>query len=230
MSERDREGEERRFLCALADDAVGEKGWCWRGVRGWRFTDELSADFPLLMDHLKSLAERGYVQRDDVLDPGRSAAWYLNRVTIRGEDFLGGTGGWVPRPIGKAGELTALDRETLFIARSAWAGLVALSALTENDGWVPMVEVGCRTGRPFCRNDAASLITRGLMERTPPVDVKRTPRGSLHLRATRLGRGAKLIDGTTSTMRVQIHVPGIAPPPRSSPVMIHHRVGPLSGG
>ena len=226
MSPRALDDDELRLLRALADEAVQGRGWSRRNERGWRFTDEFTA-YPLVVHHMKNLVSRGYARRDDVLDPARSTPLYLNRITVRGEDYLGGTGGWVPRPIREPGELTTADRESLFITREAWEGLVALTGMEEDDGWVLAIEVGNRTGSSFFRSYADTLISRGLAESRPAPGDLRAARGALQYRATSLGRAALLIDGETSERRVQVRVPGIR---LRAPIETRRGPGPTSGG
>ena len=226
MCPRALDGDEQRLLNALADEAVQGRGWTRRNDRGWRFTDEFTR-FPLVVHHMKNLVSRGYVRRDDIRDPARTNPLYLNRITIRGEDYLGGTCGWVPRPVGEPGDLTPADLESLFISRNAWDGLVALQGVEQGDGWLLTIEVGDRVGGTFFRGEADVLIARGLIEpRTAPSELL-AGRGALQFRATPLGRAALLIDGETSESRVQVRVPGIR---LKQPTDIRHGPGLTSGG
>ena len=208
MSTRPLDRDETRLLQTLSDSAVEEKGWTRRSVGGWRFTDEI-AGFPLIASQMRYLAGLGYIQRDDVLDPVRAAPLYLHRVTLRGEDYLGAAGGRILRTIVQPGELTAADLDSVFLSRDAWDGLAALTEVEAGEGWRLAAKVGERMGSSFLRDSGQALVARRLAEmRTAPDELGAT-RGALQYRATRLGRGARLLDGRASESRVQVRVPGI---------------------
>ena len=210
----------------LADKAVQGRGWTRREEPGWWFTDEITG-FPLVGYHMKNLVARGYARRDDVRDPARAHPLYLHRVTVRGEDYLSGSTGRIPRPLREPGELTPVDQESLFFAREAWDGLATLARVEEDDGWVLGIEIGNRTGSSFFRNFAETLIARGLVESRPAPTDLRAGRGALQYRATSPGRSALLIDGTTSEARVQVRVPGIK---LKAPIELRRGPGLTSGG
>jgi hypothetical protein len=210
MANRPLDPEEVRLLQAFADDVASGDGWTWRGVSGWRFTDEFSTRFLLVSEDLQELARRDYVTRDDVLDPARKNAFYLIRISGRGADYLAGCGGQVPPSLPEPGELTRVDLESLFISRNSWEGLVALCEELDADDWVPAERIGTRIGSTFHQNDGETLIARGLAERRPiEGGASRVPRGGRQYRATPLGRTARLVDGESSETRVQIRVTGL---------------------
>lgn len=215
------------FLRALVEDALADRGWMRRGVRGWRFTDELTSRFPFAVDHMRVLERRMLAVREDVLDCGRSAALYLNRVTPAGEEYLAAREGRDPRALpAAAAELPAEDAETLYLPTDAWAALRVLAALPDPEQWLPGSHITEAIGRTFYHEEGEFLDSRGLVERRRPEAPTR-PNEPMLYRATALGRGAGERDASTSATRVQVRVPGLVP---RAPAVRPTRRGTTSGG
>lgn len=195
------------ILAPLSTHAREKRGWQRRGVRGWAFTDELGAAALVGAELLNAAAARGLVVREDVMDPGRRLPLYINRITQAGEDLIarheGRTAATITPP---RRDLTPADAETLYVPRGTWSGLRTLAAQPDADAWIPAAAMDAR----FDAEDRKFLLSRNLAQVRRP-DSGRANEGFLY-RATPLGRGAKARDTTSSEVRVQIRVQGLALP------------------
>jgi hypothetical protein len=201
------ESGELEVLRALRARSSDNVGWMRRCVRGWIFTDELRS-FPLAVERLVSLAERGLVSREDVLDPGRNLPLYINRITQAGEVYLSVLESRDAVTIRRPRRLSAADAVTIYLPRSAWAALRVLAAVRDPEELVAGALVARQSGEKFFAEEREALERRKLIEVFRPATGGR--HHPLMYRATRLGRGARARDTRSSTKRVQVTVPGIA--------------------
>ena len=191
------------ILRALRDFAVRKEMWLRRGVRGWAFSDELPKSH-VLLDQLRSFAARGLVDREDVRDALRSSPMHLHRITQAGANAFTHESGAPIVSIEPAGQLAPADVELLFVNPSA-SDLLAFLSVQEPGRWFSFIQIRKASDRRLMADDGRFLLSRGLVERRPSPGRG----GRFVYRATKLGRGARVIDAGTSHSRVQIHVPGI---------------------
>jgi hypothetical protein len=207
LSKREYAAEIIQVLTLLGAATAEGTGWTRRGVRGWHFTDEMGGIF-LAGVHLAQLAHEGLVERDDVGDPGRKRPLYVHRITQAGENLLAEHQQRSLRTVAASRkEPDEADLETLYLAADAWLALRALAQAPAPEAWHRPAEIAALTGRNFYPEEGEFLVSRGLFEIQHPDPARRNaPRT---YRASPLGRAATLRDGSASTSRVQIRVPGL---------------------
>lgn len=196
------------ILDHLCTEAQGGYGWRRRGVRGWRLHDEVEQALEMKIPDLPVLWREGLVDRTRVEDPGRSAPFYLYRISPAGNIRLSEEEGQNP-PLIMEPLPESEDPEvgTLFVPTPEWELLALLQGRDQNQ-WMTAREIARSLGHSVGES-LVGLRAKHLVERR-----RTTQEGgatSLWLyRASETGFRAELVDA----------VPVLYEPPRRVQVRI----------
>lgn len=203
----------------LRDEALAERGWRRRAVRGWHSSEEVEiATGIYLLDLMPGLARQSCVDRVDIREPGRLRPQWLYRISASGVTALARWEG-TEVPIGwRVPEERDPDAGALYVPVRAWEALEILRRYAQAGvgprrwgvhGWMSALEM-TRVGPPLlCSGELLWLIARRLVERRrATIEGRRRP--AYFYRPTALGMAAVLVDaaraGTGPPTHVQLAV------------------------
>lgn len=196
-----------RYLRAYATTG---RGWEWKRVKGWIFTQEFPHSLRIASTYLQTLARNYAVDLSDVRDPFQDRPIYLYRISAVGLAMLAAherqDGGGTDDPLAyatidtPADNLSADELETIFISSAQWRGL---EYLQQRRSTFTPAEILKAVEFRFYMNDADLLVRKHL------AVEEQEPGGTRKFRASTLGRRARAVDTTTSSYTVKVHVPGI---------------------
>lgn len=195
-----------RVLQCLEEEARARRGWLRRGVRGWRLAPEVETLVNRRISGvLPGLWTRGYVDRIEVVDPGRQTPVHLYRIAREGVGYLASEGGGpsgreIVEPTSEHDEFGATS---IYIPRRPWLALDLLRRHAAHrlgpirwgeNGWMTTAEMRPRLSCVL-GEDMPWLLSRGLVERR--VDegaATRQPRPVWFYRASAQGLEMELVD------------------------------------
>ena len=174
--------------------AVPQRGWRYRGVRGWILAPEVNAEARRpLSAVLGTLVADGLAFRVDVRGPGQEQPLWLYRIREAGLHRVEMRTGARRRAL-REGHDDPVDRGVFFMARDRWDALAALQAACPEG--VPLAETAVPGGTvPY--ETARWLIRTGLAQRHAGSDAIR-PR-TFRYRASELGMRVRTAAPPTAT-------------------------------
>lgn len=201
-------------LACLYVQAIEGHGWTRRGVRGWRFYEEVTAlTGARIPEYLPNLALGGLLDRIDVRMEGAQRPLWIYRISATGVRVLGETWEATPRPVPEP-----LDHDpeegSLYIPANCWRVLEVLRVRGSGKGplrfgtwgWMSAREIRAARGVTVSE-DLPWLLYHGFMERRDAPIPERIQHPSHLYRITKLGFRTELVYaapvGQESPMRVQ---------------------------
>lgn len=213
----------------MRDQALANRGWRRRAVRGWHSCDEVQAATGVyLLDMLPRLATQGRVDRVDIREPGRARPQWLYRISVAGLSALSAWEGTELPSAWRTPEDPDPDAGALYVPVRAWEALEILRSYAQAEvgprrwgahGWMNALEI-TRVGPPLlCNDELPWLIARRLVERRC-ARVEGRQRPAYFYRPTALGMAAVLVDaaraGTAAPTHVQLAVCSARPSAREA--------------
>lgn len=210
----------RQIVClaCLYVEAVDDRGWRRRGVRGWRFPDEVKVlTRKSMSEDLPILAQRGMVDRIGIRQAHRKLPIWIYRISSRGVQALSQHCGAEPRPFQEALDDDP-DEDAVYIPVASWRVVEILRARASNEnsprrfgapGWMSALEVRWES-KTTLADDLWWLVQQGLAERRSAPIPERTQRPGYFYRLTDAGLRAEFVDavsvGSEPPLRVQARI------------------------